>query len=60
MEDILRNYFIAARDRHALNVRVMMDSKTSIPEHTGWAEAVEEELGKVAHYRDLLEALDTV
>jgi hypothetical protein len=47
-------------DKHAMNVRIMMNNPMAIHEHTDFMTAVEHELSQVAEYQDKLEALEYV
>lgn len=56
----LRRNLQSQVDRHAMNVRIMLDKPMAIHEHTDFMTAVELELAQMAEYRDKLEALEYV
>lgn len=58
--ETLRRHFKAHAEKHALNVRIMMNNPMAIHDHTDFASAVEAELAQIAEYQDKLEALDFV
>jgi hypothetical protein len=57
---VLRKHFQAHIEKHAMNVRVMMNNPMSIHEHTDFMGAIELELGHIAEYKDKLEALENI
>jgi len=62
-EDIfnaLRMSFVAGIEKHAMNVRIMLNNPMAIHEHTDFMSAVELELAQMAEYKDKLEALEIV
>lgn len=56
----LRRNLQSQVDRHAMNVRIMLDKPMAIHEHTDFMTAVELELAQMAEYQDKLEALEYV
>ena len=58
IKQVLRKQFQANIDKHAMNVRIMLNNPMAIHEHTDFMGAVELELGHIAEYKDKLEALD--
>jgi hypothetical protein len=60
IKQILRKQFQAGIDKHAMNVRVMMNNPMAIHEHTDFMGAIELELGHIAEYKDKLEALEHI
>lgn len=56
----LRNHFEAHVDKHAMNVRIMLDNPMAIHDHTDFMGAIELELTQIAEYQDKIEALDVV
>ena len=56
----LRKSFEAGIDRHAMNVRIMLNNPMAIHEHTDFMSAVELELAQIAEYKDKLEDLEIV
>ena len=60
-EDIysaLRSHFHGQIDKHAMNVRIMLNNPMAIHDHTDFMTAVEHELSQIAEYQDKMEALD--
>jgi hypothetical protein len=57
---VLKRQFEANIDKHALNVRIMLEKPTAIHDHTDFMTAVELELVQIAEYKDKLEALEHV
>lgn len=57
---VLRKQFQANIDKHAMNVRIMLNNPTAIHEHTDFMGAIELELGHIAEYKDKLEALEHI
>ena len=60
IKQTLRNQFQAGIEKHAMNVRVMMNNPMAIHEHTDFMGAIELELGHIAEYKDKLEALENI
>lgn len=58
--NILHRSLQAQADKHAMNVRIMMNNPMAIHEHTDFMTAVELELGYIAECQDKLEALEHV
>jgi hypothetical protein len=56
----LRKQFQANIEKHAMNVRIMLNNPMAIHEHTDFMGAVELELGHIAEYKDKLEALEHI
>ena len=56
----LRKSFEAGIEKHAMNVRIMLNNPMAIHEHTDFMSAVELELAQIAEYKDKLEALEIV
>jgi hypothetical protein len=56
----LRRNLQSSVERHAMNVRVMVNNPMAIHEHTDFMGAVELELAQIAEYQDKLEALEYV
>lgn len=60
-EDIytaLRFHFQGMMEKHAMNVRIMLNNPMAIHDHTDFMSAVELELAQIAEYQDKMEALD--
>ena len=53
----LKNSFEASIDRHKVNVSIMMSNSVGVPEHPDLLQTIEDELDKIAQYKDKLEAL---
>jgi hypothetical protein len=60
IKQVLRKQFQANIDKHAMNVRIMLNNPMAIHEHTDFMGAVELELGHIAEYKDKLEALEHI
>lgn len=60
IKQVLRMQFEAGIEKHAMNVRIMMDNPMAIHEHTDFMGAVELELAHIAEYKDKLEALEEI
>ena len=60
IRDVMANHFQAQVDKHRMNVKILLENPRSIPEHTDFAEALEKELDQMAHFKDLLAALNDV
>ena len=56
----LRKQFQANIEKHAINVRIMMNNPMAIHDHTDFMGAIELELGHIAEYKDKLEALEHI
>ena len=56
----LRRHLQSHVDKHAMNVRIMVQNPMAIHDHTNFMEAVELELAQMAEYQDKLEALNAV
>lgn len=56
----LRGWYESGIERHAMNVRIMVNNPIAIHDHTDFMGAVEAELEKIAEYQDKLEALNFV
>lgn len=53
----LENYFFSRINKHRLNIQIMLNNPTSIPEHTDFADAVEKEIAVIADYDHKLEVI---
>lgn len=56
----LEKHFEAHIEKHAMNVKIMLENPMAIHDHTNFMEAVELELAHIAEYQDKLEALNAV
>ena len=56
----LRSHFQGQINKHAMNVRIMLNNPMAIHDHTDFMTAVEHELSQIAEYQDKMEALDYV
>jgi hypothetical protein len=52
--------FEAGIEKHAMNVRIMLNNPMAIHEHTDFMSAVELELAQIAEYKDKLEAMEHI
>lgn len=55
--DALEKHFEAQIEKHKINIDVLFGSHVGVAEHPDIMETIETELGKVAHYQDLLDNL---
>jgi hypothetical protein len=60
IKEVLQMQFEAGIEKHAMNVRIMMDNPMAIHEHTDFMGAIELELAHIAEYKDKLEALEEI
>ena len=60
IKQTLRNQFQAGIEKHAMNVRIMLNNPMAIHEHTDFMSAIELELGYIAEYQDKLEAMEYI
>ena len=56
----LRRHLQLSIERHAMNVKIMLNNPMAIHEHTDFMTALELELAQIAEYKDKLEALEYV
>jgi hypothetical protein len=56
----LEAHFKAHMDKHAMNIRIMLENPMAIHDHTDYMSAIEHELAQIAEYHDKLEALEYV
>lgn len=54
-----KEYLRGQVEKHVANAEVMMSNSVGIGEHSDVVESLEKELEKVAHYSDMLNALQT-
>jgi len=54
-----KEYLRGQVEKHIANAEVMMSNAVGIGEHSDVIESLEKELEKVAHYSDMLNALQT-
>lgn len=57
---VLRKQFQAGIEKHAMNIRIMMNNPMAIHEHTDFMGAIELELAQIAEYKDKLEAMEHI
>ncbi|NBP02682.1 MAG: hypothetical protein EBU90_21695 [Proteobacteria bacterium] len=50
-------HFQSHIQKHRVNIEVMLQNPTALPEHTDIMDAIEKELAHIAEYQDKLEAL---
>lgn len=53
----LKNSLESSIDRHKVNVSILMSNGVGVAEHPDLLQTIEDELEKVAQYKDKLEAL---
>ena len=53
----LKNSLEASADRHRVNVSILLINNVGVAEHPDILQTIENELEKIAHYQDKLEAL---
>ena len=53
----LKNSLEASVDRHRVNVSILLTNNVGVAEHPDILQTIEDELEKIAHYQDKLEAL---
>jgi hypothetical protein len=58
--DVLEKSFAVNMQKHAMNIRIMLDNPMAIHEHTDFMGAIELELAQIAEYQDKIEALKYV
>ncbi len=51
-------HYLAHIEKHRINVEVMLNNPTAIPEHSDIMEAIEKEVAYIAEYMDKLEVLE--
>lgn len=54
----LSSFFVAMRDRHMTNARILTEKSVGVAEHPDVMQTIEEELGRAAEYQDKLEMLE--
>jgi hypothetical protein len=60
IKHVLRKQFQAGIEKHAMNIRIMMNNPMAIHEHTDFMGAIELELAQIAEYKDKLEAMEHI
>ena len=53
-----KEHFLSHIAKHRMNVEVMLNNPTAIPEHSDIMEAIEKEVAKMAEYQDKLEIIE--
>lgn len=53
-----RTHYEAHIEKHRINIEVMLNNPTAIPEHSDIMDAIEKEVAQIAEYMDKLEVLD--
>lgn len=53
-----RSYYEAHIEKHRVNIEVMLNNPTAIPEHSDIMDAIEKEVAIIAEYSDKLEVLN--
>jgi|TARA_B100000519_G_C14252128_1_gene442984 hypothetical protein len=57
LEEQFVTYLQGMWQRHASNYELLLDKPQSIPEHTDFFSALENELAKMAYYDELMDAI---
>ncbi len=52
-----KQHYLAHIEKHRINVEVMLNNPTAIPEHSDIMEAIEKEVAHIAEYMDKLEVM---
>ena len=55
-----RIYFDSQINKHKINVQFLMQKGVGVAEHPDIMQTIEDELGKIAEFKDKIEALDTL
>jgi hypothetical protein len=53
-----KEHFLSHIAKHRMNVEVMLNNPTAIPEHSDIMEAIEKEVARMAEYQDKLEIME--
>lgn len=53
-----RQHFRSHIEKHKMNIEIMLSNPMAIHDHTDFMTALEDEVSKVAEYRDKLEVLE--
>lgn len=53
-----RQHFKSHIEKHRMNIDIMLNNPMAIHDHTDFMTALEEEIAKVAEYKDKLEVLE--
>ena len=56
--DSMRKYLVGQISKHEINAKVFLENPVGVAEHPDVVTTLEEELGKIAEYKDKLDALD--
>ena len=56
----LTAYFTGQKARHEQNVKILMQGPVGVAEHPDVMQTIEDELGQMAHYDDVLKMLNEV
>ena len=56
----LKIYFDSQINKHKINVQILMQKGVGVAEHPDIMQTIEDELGKIAEFKDKLEALETL
>ena len=54
-----KDYFKSQISRHRINVENILDNTVGVAEHPDIMTTIEKELEQMAHYKDLLDMIDT-
>ena len=55
---VSKQHFQAHIAKHVMNVEVLLQKGVGVAEHPDYMETIEKELSQIAHYHDLLEAVE--
>lgn len=53
-----RQHFRSHIEKHRMNIEIMLENPMAIHDHTDYMAAIENEVAKIAEYRDKLEVLE--
>mgnify|MGYP001207487983 CR=1 FL=1 len=56
----LNAYFQGQKARHEQNVKILMEGPVGVAEHPDVMQTIEDELGRMAHFDDVLKMLNEV
>lgn len=56
----LNAYFAGQKARHEQNVKILMEGPVGVAEHPDVMQTIEDELGRMAHFDDVLKMLNEV
>ena len=53
-----RQHFTSHIEKHRMNIEIMLDNPRAIHDHTDFMTALEDEMSKMAEYKDKLEVIE--